>query len=126
MPPDLLQRRAFQASRCYLVLKERMKNVRACYIPTQFYSGSPGLQVAWILKEVGVYPDRIKRIRARQTEVTSALGPYDARHHYHRIRRCLEFGHLRVVPLEYLNVRSVEARGTLPRNKCQARMSGLL
>src|SRR5260370_8676290 len=112
MPPDLLQRRAFQASRCYLVLKERMKNVRACYIPTQVYSGSHGLQVAWILKDVGVYLDRIKRIRSRQTEVTSTLGPYDAPHHYHLTRTRLKFGHLRLAPLEYLTSSMFKAQCT--------------
>ena len=83
-----------------------MKNFIVRYIPTQLFSGSHGLQVAWIPQDVRVDLDRIERIRSCQTEMTSALRPYNTRHHHHRIRRCLEFGHLRVEPLEYLNVRS--------------------
>jgi hypothetical protein len=86
-------------------------------MPTQFYSRSHGLQVAWIPKDVSVDLDRIERTRSFQPETTSALGPYNARHHHHRIRS---------EPLEYLNVRSFEARVTLPKNHCLANSSGFL
>src|ERR1700730_8890195 len=105
-----------------------MKNVRVCYVPTKFYSAGHGLQVGWIANDVSVDLDRIERIRSCQTEMTSALGPYNGRHHCHRVRGCLGSGHLGadIEPLEYLNVRSFEARVTLPKSDYLANISGFL